>query len=121
MAAMALVHTMQQPKITGCKVYNTGCSTITEQQINALITYRSMLEKYLPFRKIESGGQISFSEFMDMALYYPSLGYYNSDKVKSEARRLLYKSCFKFVIWRNHRAANRRNVVCIGKKTVYHC
>ncbi len=42
---------------------------------------RSMLENII-IQKIESGGPISFSEFMDMALYYPSLGYYSSDKAK---------------------------------------
>lgn len=32
--------------------------------------------------KIESGGPVSFHDFMEMALYYPSLGYYNSDRNK---------------------------------------
>jgi SAM-dependent MidA family methyltransferase len=32
--------------------------------------------------KIKKEGPISFRDFMDMALYYPSLGYYNSQKNK---------------------------------------
>ena len=32
--------------------------------------------------KIKAGGPISFHDFMEMALYYPSLGYYNSDRNK---------------------------------------
>jgi SAM-dependent MidA family methyltransferase len=32
--------------------------------------------------KIELRGPISFHDFMEMALYYPSLGYYNSDRNK---------------------------------------
>lgn len=32
--------------------------------------------------KIQKQGPISFYEFMEMALYYPSLGYYNSDRNK---------------------------------------
>ncbi|MGN6340793.1 MAG: class I SAM-dependent methyltransferase [Ginsengibacter sp.] len=32
--------------------------------------------------KIESEGPVSFHDFMEMALYYPSLGYYNSGKSK---------------------------------------
>jgi len=32
--------------------------------------------------KIKEKGSISFKEFMDMALYYPELGYYTSDKSK---------------------------------------
>jgi SAM-dependent MidA family methyltransferase len=32
--------------------------------------------------KIQEQGPLSFRDFMDMALYYPSLGYYNSDKNK---------------------------------------
>jgi len=33
-------------------------------------------------RKIKEKGSISFKEFMDMALYYPELGYYTSEKEK---------------------------------------
>jgi SAM-dependent MidA family methyltransferase len=32
--------------------------------------------------KIHEQGPLSFRDFMDMALYYPSLGYYNSDRNK---------------------------------------
>lgn len=32
--------------------------------------------------KIETSGPITFHDFMEMALYYPSLGYYNSDRNK---------------------------------------
>lgn len=32
--------------------------------------------------KIQQQGPISFHDFMEMALYYPSLGYYNSDRNK---------------------------------------
>jgi SAM-dependent MidA family methyltransferase len=32
--------------------------------------------------KIKNEGPISFHDFMEMALYYPSLGYYNSDRNK---------------------------------------
>ncbi len=32
--------------------------------------------------KIKEIGPLSFRDFMDMALYYPSLGYYNSDQSK---------------------------------------
>ena len=32
--------------------------------------------------KIKSDGPVSFHDFMEMALYYPSLGYYNSGKSK---------------------------------------
>lgn len=32
--------------------------------------------------KIQNQGSISFRDFMDMALYYPTLGYYNSDRNK---------------------------------------
>ncbi|MEO6894660.1 MAG: SAM-dependent methyltransferase [Ginsengibacter sp.] len=32
--------------------------------------------------KIETTGPISFHDFMEMALYYPSMGYYNSDRNK---------------------------------------
>ena len=32
--------------------------------------------------KIINEGPISFHDFMEMALYYPSLGYYNSDRNK---------------------------------------
>lgn len=33
-------------------------------------------------KKIEEEGAISFKDFMDIALYYPDLGYYTSDKEK---------------------------------------
>jgi SAM-dependent MidA family methyltransferase len=33
-------------------------------------------------QRIRQQGQISFREFMEMALYYPGLGYYTSDKKK---------------------------------------
>lgn len=33
-------------------------------------------------RKIENEGPLSFHDFMEMALYYPKLGYYTSDKEK---------------------------------------
>ncbi len=31
-------------------------------------------------QKIQQNGPISFRDFMEMALYYPELGYYNSQK-----------------------------------------
>lgn len=33
-------------------------------------------------KKIQEQGPISFRDFMEMALYYPALGYYNSSKIK---------------------------------------
>jgi Uncharacterized conserved protein len=35
-------------------------------------------------QKIQQEGAISFKDFMEMALYYPNLGYYTSEKKKSE-------------------------------------
>ena len=32
--------------------------------------------------RIKGEGPVSFHDFMEMALYYPSLGYYNSGKSK---------------------------------------
>jgi len=33
-------------------------------------------------QKIQQEGAISFKDFMEMALYYPNLGYYTSEKEK---------------------------------------
>jgi SAM-dependent MidA family methyltransferase len=33
-------------------------------------------------KKIREDGAISFHDFMEMALYYPELGYYNSSQVR---------------------------------------
>lgn len=33
-------------------------------------------------QKIKKDGSIAFRDFMEMALYYPQLGYYNSDRIK---------------------------------------
>lgn len=41
-----------------------------------------MVLKEILIEKIKENGPISFCDFMDMALYYPDLGYYNSDKNK---------------------------------------
>jgi SAM-dependent MidA family methyltransferase len=41
-----------------------------------------MLLKEILVEKIKQGGPMSFCDFMDMALYYPGLGYYNSEKNK---------------------------------------
>jgi SAM-dependent MidA family methyltransferase len=38
--------------------------------------------KELVIEKIKESGAMSFCDFMDMALYYPALGYYNSEKNK---------------------------------------
>lgn len=45
------------------------------------LTGRKELLKIIKER-IEKNGSISFRDFMDMALYYPELGYYTSPKVK---------------------------------------
>ena len=37
--------------------------------------------------KIKANEQISFSEFMNLALYYPNLGYYTSPKDKISAMK----------------------------------
>src|SRR6478752_1207674 len=42
--------------------------------------------------KIKNEGPISFRDFMEMALYYPDLGYYNSLKDKIGAKGDFYTS-----------------------------
>ena len=44
-----------------------------------------MILKNVIKNKIETNGKISFSEFMNLALYYPNLGYYTSTKDKISA------------------------------------
>ena len=41
-----------------------------------------MVLREIIIQKIKENGPISFRDFMDMALYYPSLGYYNSTQNK---------------------------------------
>src|SRR4051812_24910945 len=44
-------------------------------------------------QQIKTGGPISFHDFMEMALYYPQLGYYTSPGDKIGADGDFYTSC----------------------------
>ena len=80
------------------------------------------LLKNLIIEEVNKKGKITFAGFMQMALYHPKYGYYNSDKRAGwKVWGLLYKPYRPQDFWGTHCKTAGRDVADYGKRDIYHC